>query len=102
MTDALISTGGPEGLRALTNVKAIVSDRWPWLIQTNIPRPLDYPIRSLSHGWCVFTLAVYLIGFFFANVDFSSTWQGLRERAHRAVLRRWLARSYRRSEPGDE
>ncbi|KAF7322608.1 Aldedh domain-containing protein [Mycena chlorophos] len=39
--------GGPEGLRALTNVKAIMVDRFPHLIQTDIPKVLDYPIRSL-------------------------------------------------------
>lgn len=41
--------GGPEGLRSLTNPKAIVVDRW-W-IQTSIPKVLDYPLRSLSTSW---------------------------------------------------
>ncbi|KAH9178669.1 Aldedh-domain-containing protein [Lactarius sanguifluus] len=45
--------GGPEGLRALTNPKAVVYDRWPWLLQTVIPRPLDYPIRSPPQAWDV-------------------------------------------------
>lgn len=44
-------TGGPEGLRSLTNPKAIVVDRWPFLFQTSIPAALDYPIRSLVHSW---------------------------------------------------
>ncbi|EIW85451.1 Aldedh-domain-containing protein [Coniophora puteana RWD-64-598 SS2] len=39
--------GGPEGLRALTNPKSVMYDRWPSLIQTGIPKVLDYPIRSL-------------------------------------------------------
>ncbi|TFY71337.1 hypothetical protein EVG20_g1668 [Dentipellis fragilis] len=56
--------GGPEGLRSLTNAKAIVVDRWPWLVQTSIPRPLDYPIRSLSQGW---DFASGLIAFFYAD-----------------------------------
>ncbi|KIJ63316.1 hypothetical protein HYDPIDRAFT_41160 [Hydnomerulius pinastri MD-312] len=43
--------GGPEGLRALTNPKAIVYDRWPSFIQTSIPKVLDYPIRSLVRSW---------------------------------------------------
>ncbi|KAL5534092.1 hypothetical protein ACEPAG_553 [Sanghuangporus baumii] len=43
--------GGPEGLRSLTNAKAIVVDRWPFLVQTGIPAPLDYPIRSLISSW---------------------------------------------------
>jgi len=45
--------GGPEGLRSLTNPKAIVVDRWPWLFQTTIPRPLDYPIRAHTQAWDV-------------------------------------------------
>ncbi|KAL4259714.1 aldehyde dehydrogenase family protein [Pleurotus pulmonarius] len=43
--------GGPEGLRALTNPKAIMVDRWPSFIQTSIPKVLDYPLRSLSSSW---------------------------------------------------
>ncbi|KDQ63254.1 hypothetical protein JAAARDRAFT_168878 [Jaapia argillacea MUCL 33604] len=43
--------GGPEGLRSLTNPKAIVVDRWPWLVQTSIPKVLDYPIASLVQSW---------------------------------------------------
>lgn len=48
-----LCVGGPEGLRALTNPKAIMVDRWPALIQTSIPKVLDYPIRSLYQSWCV-------------------------------------------------
>ncbi|CAA7265354.1 unnamed protein product [Cyclocybe aegerita] len=43
--------GGPEGLRSLTNPKAIIYDRWPSFIQTSIPRVLDYPLRSLHWSW---------------------------------------------------
>ncbi|TRM62678.1 Aldehyde/histidinol dehydrogenase [Schizophyllum amplum] len=43
--------GGPEGLRALTNPKAIMVDRWPNVIQTAIPPVLDYPLRSLLQSW---------------------------------------------------
>ena len=42
---------GPAGLRGLTNPKAIVVDLWPFLAQTSIPAPLDYPIRSLNNSW---------------------------------------------------
>ena len=53
--------GGPEGLRSLTNPKAIVVDRW-W-IQTSIPKVLDYPLRSLSTSWwvskCLLTLRMF-------------------------------------------
>jgi hypothetical protein len=51
--------GGPEGLRALTNPKVIIYDRWPWLFQTAIPKPLDYPIRSPLQAWCV--LLIFLV-----------------------------------------
>jgi hypothetical protein len=51
--------GGPEGLRALTAPKAIIVDRWPWLIQTSIPAALDYPVRSISKSWCVFMSLCY-------------------------------------------
>lgn len=50
-------TGGPEGLRALTNPKAIVTDRWPSLMQTRIPKVLDYPIRSLVRSWFEFSVS---------------------------------------------
>lgn len=43
-------------MRSLTNRKAVVVDRWPWLLQTNIPRPLDYPIRSHAQAWWVLDL----------------------------------------------
>jgi len=42
---------GPEGLRALTCPKAVTIDRWPSLIQTSIPPPLQYPIRSVVKAW---------------------------------------------------
>jgi len=43
--------GGPEGLRSLTNPKAIIVDRWPSLLQTTIPKVLDYPLHSFQHSW---------------------------------------------------
>ncbi|KAF9820013.1 hypothetical protein IEO21_01675 [Rhodonia placenta] len=43
--------GGPEGLRALTNPKAIVVDRMAWAVQTTIPKPVDYPIASIRQSW---------------------------------------------------
>jgi len=56
--------GGPEGLRSLTSTKAIVVDRWPWLIQTSIPKAVDYPIRSVTTSW---EFVSGLIGFFYAE-----------------------------------
>ena len=40
---------GEEGLRSLCNVKSICVDRWPWLIKTEIPKKLDYPMGD--HAW---------------------------------------------------
>lgn len=38
---------GEEGLRAVSNLKAICEDRFAWLgIRTSIPRPMQYPIPS--------------------------------------------------------
>lgn len=48
---SFVLVGGPEGLRSLTNPKAIIFDRWPSIIQTSIPQVLDYPIRSLHYSW---------------------------------------------------
>jgi hypothetical protein len=53
--------GGPEGLRSLTNPKAIIVDRLPWLIQTSIPKVLDYPVRSLVTSWYVSTDVIAII-----------------------------------------
>jgi len=52
------SPGGPEGLRSLTNPKVIVTDRYPTVVQTTIPKVLDYPIRSLSMSLYVVLSAV--------------------------------------------
>ncbi|KIK63576.1 hypothetical protein GYMLUDRAFT_221740 [Collybiopsis luxurians FD-317 M1] len=56
--------GGPEGLRSLCNPKVIVYDWWPSLIQTSIPKVLDYPIRSLGTS---FEFTSGLIRFFYAD-----------------------------------
>ncbi len=56
----MFTLGGPEGLRALTNPKAIVYDRWPWLFQTAIPGPLDYPIRSPPQAWWVLSFSLVM------------------------------------------
>lgn len=45
---------GEEGLRGLCNIKSVCTDRWPGLIKTAIPPPLDYPMRpkagSMAEG----------------------------------------------------
>ena len=43
--------GGVEGLRSLCNTKSVCRDRWPWLMSTSIPAPLDYPIKDVQRGW---------------------------------------------------
>jgi hypothetical protein len=50
---AIQTIGGPEGLRSLTNLKVVVVDKYPWLIETSIPVALDYPVRSLVQSWYV-------------------------------------------------
>ncbi|KAI0639926.1 meiotic sister-chromatid recombination aldehyde dehydrogenase [Trametes polyzona] len=56
--------GGPEGLRALTNTKAVVVDRWGWAIQTTIPAVLDYPVRSVTQSWDFIS---GMVGFLYAD-----------------------------------
>ena len=43
--------GGEEGLRGLSNAKAVCRDRWPGLLSTAIPPALDYPITNVVKGW---------------------------------------------------
>lgn len=49
-------------------------DRWPSLIQTTIPKVLDYPLRSFQHSWFV-TFPAFMKAFlgliFFAAVGSS-------------------------------
>lgn len=42
---------GVEGLRGLCNLKAVTMDRWHGGIQTTIPPPLRYPVRSGDRAW---------------------------------------------------
>ncbi|KAI0308256.1 Aldedh-domain-containing protein [Multifurca ochricompacta] len=65
--------GGPEGLRSLTNLKTIIVDRWPWLLQTSIPRPLDYPVRSPTQAWDV---ASGIVDALYAD-GWRESWEGL-------------------------
>jgi acyl-CoA reductase-like NAD-dependent aldehyde dehydrogenase len=37
---------GEEGLRGVSNLKSVCTDRWPSLAQTRIPPTLDYPIQK--------------------------------------------------------
>lgn len=40
-----------EGLRSLCNLKSICEDRWPSIMKTSIPGPLQLPIRSENKAW---------------------------------------------------
>lgn len=65
-------TGGPEGLRSLTNTKAIVVDRWGWAIQTSIPAVLDYPVRSVTQSWYASSLYIRAVETHLGFRDFIS------------------------------
>lgn len=59
--------GGEEGLLGLCNAKSVCFDTLPF-VSTQIPKPLDYPIRSSRKAWCFvksFITAAYAL----------STWQ---------------------------
>ncbi|GAA5824733.1 hypothetical protein JCM5353_004423 [Sporobolomyces roseus] len=42
---------GPEGLRGLSNLKAVCEDRLHGIVQTGIPPLLSYPIKSGKGAW---------------------------------------------------
>jgi acyl-CoA reductase-like NAD-dependent aldehyde dehydrogenase len=50
---------GEEGLRSLSNIKAVCEDRWP-LIRTKIPGPHLYPIPNVEKAWTVGAGIVWL------------------------------------------
>ena len=89
--------GGAEGLRSLTNTKAIVVDRWGWAIQTSIPAVLDYPVRSVTHSWCAF-LAHYVCH---RCAKASPRSQGVHQWYGRVPVRRWVAYEDRRTDEDD-
>ena len=39
---------GVEGLRGCCVAKAVAVDRWPWLMRTDIPPPLQYPVAPYA------------------------------------------------------
>lgn len=43
---------GIEGLRGCCNTKAVVVDRVPWLMRTDIPPPLQYPVSTAAFPFC--------------------------------------------------
>jgi len=54
---------GEEGLRGLSNLKAVCEDRFFWAgIRTAIPKPVQYPIPDTQRGY-EFTRAVVEVGY---------------------------------------
>jgi len=43
---------GIEGLRGCCVPKSVVVDRFPWLMKTNIPPPLCYPVADNAFAFC--------------------------------------------------
>lgn len=52
---------GKEGLRSLCNQKAVTRDRWPWLIKTSIPGPMDLPLKGKRAGAKAWKMAVGIV-----------------------------------------
>ncbi|KAK9821805.1 hypothetical protein WJX81_007733 [Elliptochloris bilobata] len=70
---------GVEGLRGLCVAKAVCEDRWPWLMRTDIPPILRYPVGDGAFGF-----VAGLVGMFYG------TSLGARARGLGAVLRALL------------
>jgi len=66
---------GEEGLRGLSNPKAVCEDRWGWAgIRTAIPSKLKYPIKDTTSGFN-FTKAVIATGY---GIGFLGRWAGIK------------------------
>ncbi|KAI5798992.1 Aldehyde/histidinol dehydrogenase [Geopyxis carbonaria] len=53
---------GEEGLRSVTNLKAVAVDRFPKLVGTSIPPVLDYPLKDGDRAWR-FTKGMVWLGY---------------------------------------
>ncbi|QEU59878.1 Msc7 [Kluyveromyces lactis] len=62
--------GGEEGLLGLCNAKSVCFDKLPF-ISTQIPKPLDYPIKSNSKAW-------EFVKAFITGAYAVSTWQRIK------------------------
>ncbi|KAF2636421.1 ALDH-like protein [Massarina eburnea CBS 473.64] len=58
---------GKEGLRGLCNMKSITRDRWPSLIKTSIPAPMDLPLKGKGAGKKAWEMAVGIVWFGYGN-----------------------------------
>jgi acyl-CoA reductase-like NAD-dependent aldehyde dehydrogenase len=54
---------GKEGLRSLCNQKAVTRDRWPMLIKTSIPGPMDLPLKGRGAAGRAWKMAVGIVWF---------------------------------------
>lgn len=52
---------GKEGMRSLCNQKAVTRDRWPALIKTSIPPPMDIPLKGKGAGEKAWKMAVGVV-----------------------------------------
>lgn len=58
---------GKEGLRSLSNQKAVTRDRWPFLMKTSIPPPMDLPLKGAGAGERAWKMAVGIVLFGYAD-----------------------------------
>lgn len=50
---------GIEGLRGLTIPKAVAEDRFPWLMRTNIPPMLQYPVGANAYRFTASLISMF-------------------------------------------
>ena len=62
--------GGEEGLLGLCNAKSVCFDTLPF-VSTQIPKPLDYPIRNNAKAW-------NFVKSFIVGAYTNSTWQRIK------------------------
>jgi len=53
--------GGEEGLRSLCSTKSVIHDRFFSMIQTPIPRPMDFPLPPPEVSWAFLQGLVWLV-----------------------------------------
>ncbi|CAI6339622.1 unnamed protein product [Periconia digitata] len=59
---------GKEGMRSLCNQKSITRDRWPGLIKTSIPPPMDLPLKGKDAGRKAWEMAVGIVWFGYGDL----------------------------------
>ncbi|KAF1962960.1 aldehyde dehydrogenase-like protein [Byssothecium circinans] len=59
---------GKEGLRSLCNQKSVTRDRWPSLVKTSIPPPMDLPLKGKGAGKRAWEMAVGIVWVGYGNL----------------------------------